>query len=140
MVSLAMTAAAQDLRVEVDHTFLLRLDTDADLVYIANPQIADISVESPRMLFLIGLSPGQTGIYILDRDGNELIVGDVIVTPNENHEVTLNRNVSELTFSCAPRCVLIGEQGQTLSGVPDLSGVGGSADEDSPDLSALGLE
>ena len=92
------------------------------------------------MLFFIGLTPGQTGIYILDRDGNELIVGDVIVTPNENHEVTLNRNIGELTFSCAPRCVLIEEQGQVLTGAPDLSGVGGDPGEEAPDLSALGIE
>jgi len=136
LVLAATQAMAEDLTVEVDHALLLRLDRDADLVHIANPGIADISVETPRMMFVIGLAPGETGLYILDRDGNELIVGDVLVTPNTSHEVTLNRNTQEFTYSCSPRCVEVAVTGQANPGVSAAGGSGAGTS----DLSGLGLE
>lgn len=132
----AMDAAAEDIYVEVDHAKLLKLDADADLIYVANPSIADVTVETPRMLFVVGLTPGQTGIYILDRQGNEMIVGDILVTPNEGHEVTLNRNSQEITYSCSPRCSEVDVTGQANAGTFDTSGGGDGGDLD---LSGLGL-
>lgn len=128
-----LAVQAEDLTVEVDHAVLLRLDRDADLVHIANPAIADISVETPRMMFLIGLAPGETGLYILDRDGNELIVGDILVTPNTSHEVTLNRNIQELTYSCSPRCVEVAVSGQSNPGVAN-TGTAGAGEQAGLDL------
>ncbi len=131
-------AAAEDIYVEVDHAKLLKLDADADLIYVANPSIADVTVESPRMLFVVGLQAGQTGLYILDRQGNEMIVGDILVTPNEGHEITLNRNSQEITFSCSPRCSEVAVTGQANAGTFDTSG-GGTGGAGDPDLSGLGL-
>ncbi len=134
-----MDAAAEDIYVEVDHATLLKLDADADLIYVANPSIADVTVESPRMLFVVGLMPGQTGIHILDRQGNEMIVGDILVTPSEGHEVTLNRNSQEITYSCSPRCSEVAVTGQANTGTFDTSGGGGDGDGGDLDLSGLGL-
>ena len=131
-------AAAEDIYVEVDHAKLLKLDADADLIYVANPSIADVTVENPRMLFVVGLQTGQTGLYILDRQGNEMIVGDILVTPNEGHEVTLNRNSQEITFSCSPRCSEVAVTGQPNAGTFDTSG-GGTGGTGDLDLSGLGL-
>jgi len=118
----AGTAAAQDVRVEVDHSILLRLDADARIVQVANPSIADVALESPRLIFIVGLAPGQTGLHILDGDGNDLLVGSILVTPSESFEVTLNRNVTEYTYSCAPRCTEVGISGQAPSAAVDLGG------------------
>ena len=121
-------AVAQDIYVEVDHAKLLKLDADADLIYVVNPSIADITVETPRMLFVVGLTPGQTGIHILDRQGKELIVGDILVTPNESHEVALNRNSQEITYSCSPRCSEVAATGQANADAFDTSGGGDNFD------------
>ncbi len=121
------SASAETLKVEIDHALLLRLDADADIIHIANPSIADVAMESPRMIFIVGLSEGQTGIYILDRDGNEMIVGSVLVTPSLQNEVTLNRNTTEYVFSCAPECAEVEVSGQDSAGGFD-TGTGDSDD------------
>lgn len=123
----ATGARAENLVVEVDHALLLRLDTDADIVHIANPDIADVALESPRLIFVVGLTPGQTGVYILDRDGNEMLAGSILVTASSSNEVTLNRNTDEHTFACAPRCTEVEVTGGTSAGLFD-TGTGGSDD------------
>ena len=54
--------AAEPLTVTVDQAYLLRLQRDADVVMIANPRIADVVVESARMIFVLGLQPGETNL------------------------------------------------------------------------------
>ena len=120
MVATAFTTAnAETIRVEVNQAEILRLEADAQIVHIANPAIADVVVESPRLLFVVGRAPGQTGLFILDANGKEVVNADLLVTPNNNHEVTLNRNAVELTYSCSPRCV--------VTNVPELAAAGSSA-------------
>ena len=120
LVGAAFTAAnAETIRVEVNQAEIIRLEADAQIVHIANPAIADVVVESPRLLFVVGRAPGQTGLFILDANGNEVINADLLVTPNNNHEVTVNRNAVELTYSCSPRCV--------VTNVPELAAAGTAA-------------
>ena len=124
----AAPARAENVTVEVDHAVLLRLDTDADIVHIANPSIADVALESPRLIFVVGLAPGQTGIYILDRDGNEMLAGSILVTPAASHEVTLNRNTTEITYACAPRCTEVDVSGQAAAPPIDTSTAGSGSE------------
>jgi Flp pilus assembly secretin CpaC len=131
---LATVARAEDLMVAVDHALLLRLDQDADIVHIANPAIADVALESPRLIFVVGLAPGQTGIYVLDRDGNEMLAGSVLVTESSSNEVTLNRNVEQITYACASRCTEVSVTGQASAGAFDTgSGTGGETDFELPE-------
>ena len=124
---LAWPAMAGDLRVEVDHAIILRLDKDADIVHIANPNIADVSVESPRLIFVVGLAAGQTGLFVLDKDGNEMISRDVVVVPSQSYEVTVNRNTAEVTLSCDPRCVVVSSMGQAASTPTPSASAGANA-------------
>ena len=57
---------------------IVRLETDAQIVHVANPAIADVVVESPRLLFVVGRAPGQTGLFILDANGKEVINADLV--------------------------------------------------------------
>lgn len=120
----APDARAENLVVEVDHALLLHLDKDADIVHIANPEIADVALESPRLIFVVGLSVGQTGVHILDRDGNEMIAGSILVTASESNEITVNRNAAEATYSCTPRCSEVSVEGGTSTGIYDTGGSG----------------
>ena len=118
----ATPAAAADtapIRVEINHAEIVHLDADAHIVHIANPAVADVILESPRLLFIVGLAPGETGLFVLDAHGEELINTDLLVTPNLDHEVTVNRNSTELTYSCSPRCV--------VTDVPALAAAGTAA-------------
>ncbi|MCP4386451.1 MAG: hypothetical protein GY798_34425 [Hyphomicrobiales bacterium] len=113
------TAETTPIRVEINHAEIIRLDSDAHVVHIANPAVADVVLESPRLLFVVGLAPGETGLFVLDANGQELINTDLLVTPNLDHEVTVNRNAIELTYSCSPRCV--------VTNVPAMAAAGSTA-------------
>ncbi len=96
--------AQEALSVQVGKAAKLILPAQPDVVVVGNPAVADIIVENARLIFLMGLMPGETNLIVLDRRGNELISAPVVVTPSDARTVTVNRDVSEFTFSCNPRC------------------------------------
>ncbi len=110
--------AAEPLRLTVDKARLLHLDTDAGTIMVADPTVADVVLESPRLLFIVGRAPGETNLYILDDDGAEILHTDLVVVPNDDREVTLDRNTVEVTFSCAPRCAQTAEPGAAAAAAP----------------------
>jgi hypothetical protein len=148
IIAVVAEASADRLRVELDKAILLRLEQDADVVFVANPSVADVTVESPRMLFVLGLAPGETSLRILDADGKDVVATTIVVVPTEERTVTVNRNTpggsAELTYSCDPRCAQV----RTPTGVSvDAASFGGApaapADQAaagaSEDLGALAL-
>ena len=133
LVALPANAEENTITLAINKAHLIQLDKDANVVLIANPEIADVAVESPRLVFLLGKSPGETSLFILDVDGNELVRAEVIVDagfaapmepmismmaapepmPMAAHEhsaskerlVTIYRNIiSETTVTCSPEC------------------------------------
>ena len=111
-VAFATPAAADRVRVEIDKYTLLELKADADSVFVGNPAVADVVVQGPRRLFVLGLTPGETSLRVLDIDGRDIIVTSIVVVPIEQRSVTVNRNTPqrgavELTYSCDPRCALV---------------------------------
>ena len=105
-------AASDRIRVELDKATLIRLEKDADVVFIGNPAVADVTVESPRLLFILGLTPGETCLRILDADGADIVATNIVVVPTADRTVTVSRNTPnrggiELTYSCDPRCALV---------------------------------
>jgi pilus assembly protein CpaC len=57
---------------------LLRLDAPIDRISLGNPSIADVTIISPRELYLLGKSFGSTNV-ILWRKGGQTTVIDVVV-------------------------------------------------------------
>ena len=68
--------------VEVNKGRPLRLPAAAASVAIANPQIADVQVVSPRLLFINGRGVGETSLIAVDARDNVIIEGDIVVTHN----------------------------------------------------------
>ena len=102
----SISASADSLNVRLDKAEILRLDYPASIVIVGNPEIADVTVESPSMLFVTGLTAGETNLIILDEGGNELMEYDLVVVAEVDRQVTVHRNVEVLTtFSCKPRCI-----------------------------------
>ncbi len=58
---------------------LLRLPRPASTVFIANPDIADVQVKSPALIYLSGKTPGDTVVYAVDADDNVLLHAPVQV-------------------------------------------------------------
>ncbi len=98
-------ALAHDaLHVQIDSTKVIRLKDKASTVIIGNSNIAEVSVESPTLVFVSGLRPGETSLDIMDEDGKAIYTTVVVVTPTNDRTVTVDRNTFEFTFSCDPRC------------------------------------
>jgi len=52
---------------------ILRLDRPAGNIFVADPQIADIQVKSPTIIYLVGKAAGTTTLFALDKQDNVLI-------------------------------------------------------------------
>ncbi|MEW5703199.1 MAG: type II and III secretion system protein family protein [Pseudomonadota bacterium] len=73
-------AMDQPVELEINEGQLVRLQTNAASVFIANPDIADIQVKSPRIVYLFGKKTGETTLYAVDDRGNLLINSKVHVS------------------------------------------------------------
>lgn len=72
----------QNLTLEVNEGRLVRLNHSADSVFIANAQIADVNVKSPRLIYIFGKKPGETTLYALDKNDNVVANARVVVSHN----------------------------------------------------------
>ena len=70
------------LNLEVNKGRLIRLERAAATVFVANPEIADIQVKSPRLVYLLGKKPGETTLYAVDEAERVLANVEVSVTHN----------------------------------------------------------
>ncbi len=77
-----VTTSGDAFTVEVNEGKLLRLNADAASVFIANPAIADISVKSARLVYVLGLTPGETSLFVIDKNENVIANTKVIVRHN----------------------------------------------------------
>ncbi|MCZ6607214.1 MAG: type II and III secretion system protein family protein, partial [Alphaproteobacteria bacterium] len=60
----------------------VRLDRPASTVFIADPEIADIQVKSPSLVYLLGKKAGETTLYAVDESEN--ILASVAIRVNFN--------------------------------------------------------
>jgi pilus assembly protein CpaC len=65
--------------LEVNKGTLIRLSAPAATVFIANPDIADVQVKSPSLIYLSAKAPGETVIYAVDASDNVLLNSPVRV-------------------------------------------------------------
>ncbi len=77
-----VTTSGDAFTVEVNEGKLLRLNADAASVFIANPAIADISVKSARLVYVLGLTPGETSLFVIDKNENVIANTKVVVRHN----------------------------------------------------------
>ena len=109
----ALPASAQErIDVETNKAHLIQLDENADVVLIANPEIADVVVESPRTIFLLGKQPGETSLFILGVGGKDIIRSAVVVTAGAAgaatpEEETAGPKVIELYRSPTPEIIVL---------------------------------
>lgn len=88
--------AGEPIIVPIHNVKVVKLDRDASVVLIANPVIANVAVESKRLIFVFGLEPGETNLVVLDSEGEEILTEPVVVVPILERRVTVSRvNVNE---------------------------------------------
>ena len=94
-VSAAHRANAAEVRgtgegpivLEASKGTLIRLDRAASTVFVADPEVADVQVKSPRLVYLVAKQPGETVIYAVDREERVLL----------NRRISVNHNLSRLS-------------------------------------------
>jgi len=107
------------LRLETSKGLLLRLDRPASTVFVADPEVADIQVKTPRLIYLFGKRSGETTLYAVD-DQEQVLA---------NRRVLVEHDISRLRETL--RRVLPGSavEAQSIDSNIVLSGTARSATE-----------
>ena len=76
-----VTAPEAEARIELPpgEGRLLRLEAPMASVFIANPEVADIQIRSPGILYLTALSSGETTLFAVDAEDRVLLATSIIV-------------------------------------------------------------
>jgi pilus assembly protein CpaC len=74
--------------LEVNKGTLVRLAGPAATVFVANPDIADVQVKSPTLVYISAKAPGETVIYAVDAADNVLLNAPILV----EHDVSRLRS------------------------------------------------
>ncbi|HEX3862231.1 MAG TPA: type II and III secretion system protein family protein [Stellaceae bacterium] len=65
--------------LEAGRGTLIRLPRPASTVFIANPDIADVQIKSPSLIYVSAKAPGETALYAVDSDDRVLLNAPVRV-------------------------------------------------------------
>ncbi len=89
-----LVAVSEDqVALDLNKGRLVRLPAPAATVFVADPEIADIQVKSPRLVYLMGRKPGDTTLFAVD--GRERVLANLNVRVNHNLS-DLRRTISDL--------------------------------------------
>lgn len=110
VLSIAVLGGKAQARIDVplDRTQTIDLPAAVKTVVLSNPSIADVTVEGPDRLLILGKSYGVTNMIGFNDKreavlSTEIIVGTGIgLTAGDG--ITLNRGIGQTSFVCAPRC------------------------------------
>lgn len=83
----------QLITVELNKGAMLKLSASAASVVIADPEIADIQVVSPKVVVVRGKRVGETSFYAIDAMENPIVLATVKVTHNLS---SLNRAINRV--------------------------------------------
>jgi len=72
--------SGEAIALDVGKGTLIRLERDADTVFVADPNIADVQVKAPKLIYLYGKQPGETSLYAVDAQQRVMINRPVVVT------------------------------------------------------------
>lgn len=116
----AQNSAGNDVSVLIDQASLVRLDRPAAEIVVGNPSIADVSVQSGKVLIVTGKSFGETNLIVIDADGRMIINRRLIVQEPRTGFVSVYRGAARQTLHCAPYCepeLMIGDAPDVFSSI-----------------------
>ena len=61
---------------------LIRVEEPFSSLFVANPEVADVEVKSPRLMYLTGVGVGETTLFAVDDNDNVLMSSRIRVTHN----------------------------------------------------------
>jgi pilus assembly protein CpaC len=75
-----IAASGRPVMLEANKGTLVRLAQPASTVFVADPEIADVQVKSPKLIYITAKSPGETVIYAVDAADKVLLNAPIRVT------------------------------------------------------------
>jgi hypothetical protein len=131
-LGLVRMSHAASLNVEYAGAYVLKLESPASDVIIANPRVADVTVQAPDRLVIIGKLPGVTRLIVMSDDKVALDTQIVVAAKNTSSEVSVFRpdgaNITEALFACGDRCTQVPGTGRTATASGGGGGGGGGSD------------
>ncbi|MCC7045389.1 MAG: pilus assembly protein N-terminal domain-containing protein [Alphaproteobacteria bacterium] len=70
------------IQIEINRGQVVRLPRPAATVFIANPEIADVQVKSPNLVYVFAKKGGETTLIAVDSDDGVMLESRVVVTNN----------------------------------------------------------
>ena len=123
---------AESLNIEWAGAYILKLESPATDVIIANPKVADVTVQAPDRLVIIGKLPGITRLIVMSDDKIAIDTQITVTAKNNSSEVSVFRpdgaNITEALFACGDRCTQVPGTGRTATGSGGGGGGGGGGD------------
>jgi len=77
-----VVATSSAIQVEVSKGKLIHLDRPAASVFVADPEVADIQVKSPSLIYIFGKAAGETSLYAVGEDDQVVLNAAVVVRHN----------------------------------------------------------
>ncbi|GAB4152547.1 MAG: type II and III secretion system protein family protein [Sphingomonadales bacterium] len=74
--------AERVLSLGVNRGTLIKLDRPANNIFIANPEIADVQIKSPTLIYVFGTAQGETTLYAVGADDNVVFSANIAVAQN----------------------------------------------------------
>ena len=72
-------AYSDSIDLPLNKAAVVELPRDARDVLVANPNIADAVIRTPRQVYLLGMTVGKTNVFFFDGNGNEILDLEVSV-------------------------------------------------------------
>ena len=76
---LVQPPAEKSVELVVGTGQLIRVDQDFSSLFVANPEVADVEVKSPKLIYLTGVGVGETTLFAVDENDNVLMSSRVRV-------------------------------------------------------------
>lgn len=74
--------AESEMSLVVGTGQLIKVDKEFSSLFVANPEVADVEVKSPRLLYLTGVGVGETTLFAVDDADTVLMSSKIRVTHN----------------------------------------------------------
>ncbi|MET1029201.1 MAG: pilus assembly protein N-terminal domain-containing protein [Dongiaceae bacterium] len=120
--------ADQALTIDLNGVLPLALRAPAKDVIVGNPAIADVSMQSPDHLVLIGKQAGRTRLLVLDANHKVVLNQIIIVTEGDVGMVSVygprGGTMTQSDYACGYHCSVISGPASSNSGGGGI--VGGS--------------
>jgi Flp pilus assembly secretin CpaC len=92
------------IAVNVDQAKLVRLPGRVATIFVGNPLIADVTLQTGGVMVVTGKGYGATNFIAMDRSGEILVDRIIQVEGPTDQLVTVYRGVERESYSCMPIC------------------------------------